>query len=1228
MRNFQWFLWVLSLLILESCATYNLQVEAFSETAYPLDKSIEHSFYLLGDAGNSEFGSVSQAIQSFEKALDSASSNSTAIILGDNIYEKGWSTKSKESEADAEHKIKVQTEALKDFKGRPIIIPGNHDWYSGLDGLKAQEKFVEDALGKNTFLPENGCPIERINISDDIVLIIVDSQWYITKWDKYPKINDKCEFKTRDRFIDEFEGEVKKARGKTTIIAIHHPMFTNGPHGGQYSFGSHMSPIPILGTLKNLVRKLGGVSNADLNNARYRELKKLLVTIARENDKALFVSGHEHSLQYIVEDRVPQIVSGSGSKKSPTRNVGGGKFSYGQQGYARLDVFDDGSSWVRFYEINKTEPVFTTRVIAANEDAGIDYPESFPDSITTSIYTKEETQKTRSYERYWGKRYREYFGTEVTLPTVHLDTLYGGLKPVRKGGGHQSKSLRFEDNEGREYIMRALRKNPTQYLQSVVFKDQYITPDLEGTDTEGLVADVFTGSHPYAPFTIAELSKAVDVYHTTPRLFYVPKQKTIGKFNDEFGDEIYMIEERAGDGHGDKAGFGYSNKLISTYDLLEELRDDEDNILDEASYLRARLFDMLIGDWDRHQDQWRWARFKENGKTIYRPVPRDRDQAFSLMDDGFLMGTATWLVPSIRLIRSYEAELKNPKWFNLEPYPLDVALLSTTPKEEWITQAKYLQDNITEEVINKAFLNFPEEVRDHTIDTIKSKLLGRKALLTSLAEDYYKVVNKYTTVTGTDKDDYFEIERLSDGRTRVRVYRIIKGKKERLYKDRIFFPDEHKEVWIYGLDDEDYFEVKGLSQRKISLRIIGGQGTDSYNIEQGAGVHVYDYLSRENNFLTNKGHRHLKDDYYTNFYDFKKVKYNSGIIIPLIGYNPDDGFKLGVGANLKMNGFDNQYFSSSHAFNGHIFFATGGFDLNYKGEFSEIFRNTFLGVNGRITSPNFAVNFFGFGNSTPNLSVGDEQQDLDYNRVRKSTYDIAASIIKRGDYGSYFSVGVEFQSIGIENTPGRFINEVLPFDGNPPRDEFISAQLNYRYRNADNLAFPTLGLDFNLTVGYNNNVNNSNDYSYIISWLGAALKLEPRGKFVLASKIGTQFNLGDDYEFYQAATIGANNGLRGYRNERFSGKQSFYQTTDLRWNLKRAVTSIVPIEYGVFLGFDYGRVWVSNDLVEDPGFNKDRLNTSFGGGLFLNLVDTLSANVGLFNSDDSLRFSFGFGFGF
>ena len=80
---------------------------------------------------------------------------------------------------------------------------------------------------------------------------------------------------------------------------------------------------------------------------------------------------------------------------------------------------------------------------------------------------------------------------KVEAPIVNLDTLFGGLLPVRKGGGHQSKSLRLIDSRGSEYVMRALRKNAVQYLQAVAFKNQYVKDEFRDTYTEGLLLDVF-----------------------------------------------------------------------------------------------------------------------------------------------------------------------------------------------------------------------------------------------------------------------------------------------------------------------------------------------------------------------------------------------------------------------------------------------------------------------------------------------------------------------------------------------------------------------------------------------------------------------------------------------------------------------------------------------------------------------------------------------------------------
>ncbi|WP_299117689.1 metallophosphoesterase [uncultured Winogradskyella sp.] len=1229
-RNYKFSLIPLLTIFLSSCATMQMQVNESKIVQYPTDKELLHSFYLLGDAGNSKLGETDVAIQDFEEALSQASSNSTVIFLGDNIYPNGFNTKDKDKEIPVKHRLQVQIDAAKNFKGSTVFIPGNHDWYSGLKGLKKQEKFIEDALGKNTFLPENGCPIERVKISDDVVLILIDSHWYITNWDKYPTMNDDCEIKTRADFLLELGSEIKKARGKTTLIALHHPMFNNGSHGGQYSFKSHMKPLPVLGTLKNVVRKTGGVIDVDVQNKMYNELQKRVVSLARQNDKAIFVSGHEHSLQYLVNNGLPQIISGSGSKASAARLIGNGQFAYGANGYARLDVFKDGSSFVRFYEAGKDEVVFQTEVLTPNQEPNLkDYPDSFPKEKVASIYTNEEVDKSGFHKFLWGDRYRKQFGTEVKAPIVSLDTLFGGVVPVRKGGGNQSKSLRLEDKLGRQYVMRALKKQASQYLQAILFKDQYIGDKLDDSFASDLLLDVFTGAHPYAPFVVGDLADAIGVYHTNPVLYYIPKQKTLGNFNSDFGDELYMIEEHTSEGHDDKASFGYSNTLLSTADMMKKIHEDEDIVIDEAAYIKARLFDMLIGDWDRHQDQWRWIEFKENGKKIYRPMPRDRDQAFSKMSDGFLLTAAVKLVPTAGLLRKYNEDLVDVRGVNVEPYPLDMELIQDSGKDVWDEQVSLIQNNMTDAIIEKAFLNMPEEVRDGDVDEIKRLLKARRGNLQKISDRYFDVVAKFSVIKGTNKDDWFDIERMPNGKTKVTAYRIKDGEKADVFHERTFSRNQTKEIWIYALDDDDVFNVFGEGDRLIKIRLIGGQNNDTYDIKNGKKLKYYDYKSKKNTIVTNKGSKKLTDDYETNVYNYKKLKNNTIQTVPSIGFNPDDGFKIGFSSTLTNYAFERNPFSSRHTITAGYFFATSGFDIAYTGEFANVIGSANLKIDSRFTSPNFARNFFGFGNSTPNLEPDNDNIELDFNRVKIRTFRVSPALVWKSQYGSEFEIGATYESNEVDRTSGRYLETITtPTDAVFDKQDFYGAHAKYVYDVKDNSAFPTLAMLFGLEAGFKNNVSTSKGFGYIIPELGFDYKITNKGSVVLATKLRSQINLGDDFEFYQAATLGDSEGLRGFRRERFAGKQSFVQSTDLRFNLRRKGANFLPFNVGFYGGFDYGRVWIDDSRVLNPIFNESGWNTSVGGGIFVSAYSMFTANVSAFSSDDGLRLAFRLGFGF
>jgi hypothetical protein len=1237
MKILRLFLLISIAVFMYACATTKMQVIE-NHTFKKPNSEVLHTFYLIGDAGNSALKKKDSALAYLEKEIENANENSTLIFLGDNVYEKGIPKDVKKKKKKkrkkyklAKHRLKVQYDIGKKFPGNTIFIPGNHDWYSGLDGLKRQEELVEDALGKNRFQPENGCPLEKIEINDEINVIVVDSHWYVTNWNKHPTINDECEIKTRQKFFDEFEGMIKKSQGKTTLIAIHHPMFTNGPHGGYYSLKSHMKPTPLLGSALNILRKTSGATNTDQQNDKYNELRSRIITIAQENERVLFVSGHEHSLQYLVKDNIPQIVSGSGSKITAVKNVNGGIFGYGTQGFARLDVYKNGESTVHYYTAKDKKIVFEANVFSAEKEFNISkFPNAKLKEKEASVYTQQEVDKTGFFKFLWGDRYRKYFGTKVSAPTVGLDTLFGGLTPVRRGGGHQSKSLRLKDKKGREYVMRALRKNAVQYLQAVVFKDQYVEGQFQESLTQKLLMDVFTGSHPYAPFTIDKLAEAIDIYHTKPVLYFVPKQKTLAEFNEDYGDELYMIEERTDEGHGDKKNFGYSNNLISTDDLRKNLAKDEKYVLDEPTYIRARLFDMLIGDWDRHQDQWRWAEIEEGDKVIYRPVPRDRDQAFSIFGEGFLLGFLTNVMPGLKGMRSYNEDLKSPKRFSYSAYPLDMMLITKSNKEVWDKQVAMIQNQITDDVIDNALNKFPKEVQDETIVEIKRKLIGRRKNLQKIADKYYKYLNSFQVVMGTNKDDYFEINRLENGNTQIIIYRIKDGEKSDIVLDRTFNCDITKEIWIYGLDDEDKFVLRGNSKGKqIELKIIGGLDKDNYDIENTKNLKVFDQKKKSNKFKTKKVNKKLTDDYDTNTYDYTKLKSTSQKVSPAIGYNPDDGIKIGVKNTLLVNGFERNPFTAKHQIAGFYYFATSSFELNYSGEFANFIKKWNLALEANYNSPNFAKNFFGFGNNSLNPEAEKEDENLDFNRVRIGKYNIGTYLKWRGHLGAKIKAGINFESFDIERTAGRILDapQFPPNSKLFAEQQYLTAETAYYYRHTDNEAFPTLALEFSTKLGYTTNLNQKRDFGFSITSLGISHKLIPNGKLVLASKVKTHFTFGNKFEFYQAANIGANEGLRGYRNERFTGKNSFYQTTDLRWNVRKIRTELLPLNIGLYTGFDYGKVWgVPNNAILYN--DSTAFNTSYGGGFFFNASDMLVGSVGYFHSADGPRFEFSLGFDF
>lgn len=1232
------FLTLLVLVLFSACSIYKKpqyrEGQPKENFGYPTDKEIEKSFYLLGDGGYSLPGGTSEGLLAFKTYLDSVKQiGNYTIFLGDNIYPDGMEEEGNPLRERGEYRIDAQLDAVENYDGEIIFIPGNHDWYNeGIAGLKRERDYIEKQLDSEDIMhPEVGCAFESIDVSEDIQLLVVDSQWFLTNWDNHPTINDNCEIKTREALFNEIESELKKNQNKTVVFALHHPLYTNGVHGGFYNFNQHLYPsqkkipFPILGSLAMLIRTSGGVSIQDTQNLRYKNMVKRLETIAKRWGNVVFVSGHEHSIQYIEKDGIYQIVSGSGSKGTNVSLGTDGLFAYEGQGFAVLDIFKDGSTWVSYYGSEENQPklLYQHEVFEAAPPVKLDtLPKIFPRYTEASVYEPEETEKSEAYKSVWGDRYREIYGIKVKAEVVDLDTLYGGMEVLRAGGGHQTKSLRLKDKKGRDYNMRAIKKSAAQFLQTVAFKDASIESDFENTLAEDIIEDFYTSAHPYGFMVIPTLSKAAGIYHTNPKLYYVPKQKALGRYNETYGDELYMIVERPEENYTGYESFGAPNHDIeSTAGVYERLRRDEKYSLDEAAYIRARIFDMLIGDWDRHQDQWRWSEFEdEEGNHIFRPIPRDRDQVFSNFDGAFL-ATLRGLTGLANQFAVYNEDIKDVEWFNTAAMGLDRSLVQNEGREQWIKQAKYLQEHITDEVVEEAFSKLPEETRGESSEKIQKYLKARRENLVDIVERYYKVMAVNSIVTGTDKDDFIEVIRNTDGTTKVTIYRNKDGKKADVVSSRTYDPQYTEEIWVYGLDDDDIFEVSGEGKENILTRLIGGQNNDIYRVKNGQDLKIYDYKSKPNTVESLNGAKlHLTDDYEVNVFDKDRKIYKTTRIIPAVGYNPDDGMKIGLRASYDIYGFQRNPFTTRHSISAGYYFATQSFDVYYDAQFANMWKNYNLLLGANFTSPSFTRNFFGYGNETVNP---EEELGMDFNRIRLSRIGGEVGLVRESPFGSFFKYVATFEGVKIDESDGRFISDDVITDADYfERKYFFGIEGIYRYESYDNTLNPSNGMKFQLKVGGKMNTNDANKiFGYVEPYLGFYRAIAAEGKLVLNPRVQAEVNIGDDFQFYQAATLGGENGLRGFRSNRFAGESAFATGADLRYSFDQFKTPLLPVQIGIFGGYDIGRVWLDNE-------DSSKWHDSYGGGFWITSAQALSGRFNLFTGGEDLRFSFSFGFNF
>ncbi|MBC7920265.1 MAG: metallophosphoesterase [Ferruginibacter sp.] len=1226
-------------------AIFLLLSAARTSAALPSDTSrVVPGFtvFLIGDAGSPVPDGKDPNLNLLRNQLRAAGKNSAVVFLGDNLYPKGLPDAAAPGRREAERHLTGQLDILADYPGRVVFIPGNHDWQrSGRKGwqhVQNQEKFVEATLNRgNVFLPDGGCPGPvEVSLSEMVTLVVLDTQWFLHPWDK-PGEESDCEAKDPAALIVQLDDILARNRHKQVIVVAHHPMYTYGPHGGYSTWKQHLFPLtdlhpslylplPVIGSVYPLYRKLLG-DPQDLAHPRNRLMRKALIETLRRYPGLVYADGHEHSLEYIETDSLHYVVSGSGSKRTPVKQGKYARFVSDHQGFARLDYGQAGGQVaLSFWEptgLPDGKQVYatqwTTKLVSlpASPDRNAATLSS-PSPPYVTVRASGQYGAGKLTTLLLGGNYRREWQQPVRVPVFDIDREMGGLKPVKRGGGFQTKSLRLEGADGQEYVLRSVEKDA----------EGAIPVALRRTLAADIVQDQISAAHPYAALTVPILAEAAGVAHTNPKLVFIADDPRLGEYRSAFANTLALFEERDAPPPAHFGGTpttkGGVAESYSTPKVLEKLRDDNDHRVDGREVLRARLLDMVLADWDRHDDQWRWLAYEREGGLLFRPLPRDRDQAY-FVNQGVLPFVASreWALPKIQ---GFDYGFQNVNSFMFNGRYFDRSFLTEPSGADWRAVADSVKASLTDEVIEKAIRQWPDSIFRLSGPAVIAKLKAHRDRLPADAETYYRFLAREVEVLGSDKQEFFEVVRQDGGRTRVTVYKINKrGQKEGVLYRRTFNASETREIRLFGHGGDDEFEVSGQVEAGTRVRIIGGEGED--RIADRSGVRgasrqtvVYDTRQGNDLALGGEARDRTSRDPAVHQHDRRSFQYPyAGPLVPF-NFNPDDGLFLGAGVLFRRPGFRKQPYAASHRITANVALATGAYNFDYQGTFTEAVGKLDLQLDADVQAPNFVRNFFGLGNE----SAFNQEVNINYYRVRFRNIVLSGLLRRRAGPHQAFFFGPTFQTVEVEESEGRYINQVTDL---PDRATLFSnklyagGRLGFDFDNRDHKLFTTRGTHWHTElIALRGITGAARNLTQIQSALAFYWTFRLPARVTLATRLGGTANLGG-YEFFQAGTLGGLSNLRGFRRTRFAGRSSFYHNAELRLKLFSFRTYLFPASVGIVGFHDVGRVWLD-------GEDSKVWHNGYGGGLWLAPFQQLvvSASYGISREEKLPLIKLGFFF--
>jgi hypothetical protein len=793
-----------------------------------------------------------------------------------------------------------------------------------------------------------------------------------------------------------------------------------------------------------------------------------------------------------------------------------------------------------------------------------------------------EYKKPRSFQKLWGRNRRVEWTTPVKVPFLWLDKIDGGLKPSETSGGNETKGLKLKSTSGKEYALRSINKS----------RSDVVPKAYKGTFVADLIQDGVSMSHPFGAFALPVMEQHAGIYHTEPRLVYLPKQPALDSLNEKYGDDLYMMEQRLSCDWSEADNLGNFKDFFSTDDVVQKLKEDNDNRADQYAFAKARLFDMLLADWDRHEDQWKWGKVKSGDKSIYIAVPRDRDQVF-YTHNGLLIDR---MLPAIGngYMQNFDYDSKNISRLNYEERNIDPFFTNGLSLDDWIRAAKDLRHSLTDEVIEQSIRQLPPEIAIVSGKELTDKLKSRRSHLIKYATQYYQFLARNVEIIGSKKNEYFEIRTDDAGYLLIKVFALDDNgeRKGDAFYSRAFKPGETKKIRIFGIDGNDIYEVR--KHTDIQVSIIGGPGRDSIIQDPRSGK-IFIYDNEDNSLQVSRARLHLSPDSTIHAFNYYGHEINKRGLMPSISFTDEDQVYVGIGYKILRYKWKRLPFAARHFIDLHYSLSQKSVSLGYTGEFPNLINHWNLSLSGNFDAIRW-TNFFGLGNET-RIPV----YHRNFYQLRTTEWYASAGISRQFGRGTV-SVGGFFQRVKIIDDKDRYVTALFredktAFDNN----NYAGIQASYTFLNVNDSLVPTRGISFLTNASVFRNTTRSEYFQKYLAKLQFYIPLP--GKLSIAIRAGgTTIRCKDavlySARFYEHSVIGGAINLRGYRWQRFWGQSAFFNNNELRY-ITNIRTHWLNAKAGLMLFFDDGRVWM-------PGENSTTFHTSYGPAFLFAPFNALS----------------------